>query len=268
MSNTDVSERGDPLHVASVAKAFRVLEAFGQTITDLSLMEIADLTGLDKSATQRFTHTLWQLGYLEKDERTRRFRLGKPVLDLSFYYLRSNALIELATPALVDLRNSCGERANLSLYDDTTTIYVIRQQTKREYFDGSLIGRRIPVFCTSGGRAILAQLPSHEVSSILSRSDLRAKTAKTITDPETIMRKVEEAAEQGYGLAVEEMVLGEITIGAAVIDANGRPIAAVHIAASTGDWGVDAFRERFAPLVIETAQSLSRSQRHITHRVR
>src|ERR1700748_426743 len=166
MSNTDVSERSDPLHVASVAKAFRVLEAFGQTITDLSLMKIADFTGLDKSATQRFTHTLWQLGYLEKDERTRRFRLGKPVLDLSFYYLRSNALIELATPALVDLRNSCGERANLSLYDDTTTIYVIRQQTKREYFDGSLIGRRIPVFCTAGGRAILAQVASQGTGSI------------------------------------------------------------------------------------------------------
>lgn len=152
MSNADSStvlrtpERSDPLYVASVGKAFRVLEAFRHTITDLSLMEISDLTGLDKSTAQRFTHTLCQLGYLQRDDRTRRLRLGKPVLDLSFYYLRSNALIERATPALVELRNICGERANLSLYDDTTTIYVVRQQAKREYFDSSLIGRRVPVF--------------------------------------------------------------------------------------------------------------------------
>ncbi len=46
-------------------------------------------------------------------------------------------------------------------------------------------------------------------------------------------------------------MLGEITVGAAVTNAAGRPIAAVHIAASTSDWTVEAFRERFAPLVIE-----------------
>jgi IclR family transcriptional regulator, pca regulon regulatory protein len=254
-------ERSDALHVASVAKAFRVLEAFGQTISDLSLMEIADITGLDKSATQRFSHTLWQLGYLEKDERTRRFRLGKPVLDLSFYYLRSNALIELATPALIDLRNSCGERANLSLYDGTTTIYVIRQQTKREYFDGSLIGRRIPVFCTAGGRAILSRLPPNEAADVIGKSDLRPRTARTVVEPARIMEKIDEARQRGFGLAVEETVMGEITVGAAVTDASGRPIAAVHIAASTSDWSPQAFEQRFAPLVVETAQSLSRSQR-------
>jgi IclR family transcriptional regulator, pca regulon regulatory protein len=256
------TERSDALNVASVAKAFRVLEAFGQTISDLSLMEIADITGLDKSATQRFSHTLWQLGYLEKDERTRRFRLGKPVLDLSFYYLRSNALIELATPALIDLRNSCGERANLSLYDKTTTIYVIRQQTKREYFDGSLVGRRIPVFCTAGGRAILSRLPAKEAADVISKSDLKPRTAKTVVDPSRIMEKVDEARQKGFGLAVEETVMGEITVGAAVTDAVGRPIAAVHIAASTSDWSPQSFEQRFAPLVVETAQSLSRSQRH------
>jgi len=270
MSNNEssVAGRSDPLHVASVAKAFRVLEAFSHTISDLSLMELAEHTGLDKSATQRFAHTLWQLGYLEKDEKTRRFRLGKPVLDLSFYYLRSNALIELATPALLDLRNACGERANLSLYDDTTTIYVIRQQTKREYFDGSLIGRRVPVFCTAGGRSILAQLPADEAADVIARSERKPRTPKTITEPALIMERIREAAERGYGLAVEETVLGEITIGAAVTDAAGRPIAAVHIAASTSDWSTEAFRDRFAPFAIETAQALSRSQRHVVHRSR
>lgn len=254
--------RDDPLHVASVAKAFRVLEAFAHTNTDLGLAEIAGHTGLDKSATQRFAHTLWQLGYLEKDERTRRFRLGKPVLDLSFYYLRSNPLVELATPALIELRNSCGERANLSLYDGTTTIYAIRQQMKREYFDSTLIGRRIPVFCTAGGRSILAQLPQEEAAAVIARSSLVPRTSKTTTDPEAIMQKIAEAMENGYGLAVEETVLGEITVGAAVTDASGRPIAAVHIAASITDWSPKAFAERFAPLVMETAQSLSRSQRN------
>lgn len=249
----------DPLHVASVGKAFRVLEAFRHTIHDLSLAEISEHTGLDKSAAQRFAHTLWQLGYLEKDERTRRFRLGKPVLDLTFSYLRSNRLVEVATPALVALRNACGERANLSLFDDTTLIYAIRQQTRREYFDGALIGRRIPVYGTAGGRAILAQLPEDEARDILARSSLRARTPRTLTDPERIMDAVRMAADKGYAIAVEETQLGEITLGAAVTDAKGRPIAAVHIAASVNDWTPETLAQKCASLAMETAQALSRS---------
>lgn len=250
----------DPLHVASVAKAFRVLEAFRATISDLSLAEISAHTGLDKSATQRFAHTLWQLGYLEKDERTRRFRLGTPVLDLTYSYLRANRLVELASPALVELRNACGERANLSLFDDTTLIYAIRQQTQREYFDGTLIGRRTPVYSSAGGRAILAQLPEQAARDILARSDLRLRTPHTLIDPERIMQAVRDAGHQGYALAVEETQLGEITLGVAIVDANGHPIAAVHIAASTKTWTPEALADKCAVLAMDTAQSLSRSQ--------
>ena len=249
--------RDDPLLVGSVAKAFQVLDTFGHAEGALSLAELATLSGLDKSATQRFAHTLWRLGYLDKDDRTRRFSLGKRVLDAAFNFLRSDGLVERATPALIELRQACGERANLSLHDDTTMIYAIRQQTKREYFAGSLIGRRIPVFCTAGGRAVLSHLPEDDALSILARSDLSPLTARTICDSTLIMAKVRAAAQDGFALAVEETAPGEITVGAAVTDVTGRPVAAVHIAASVADWPASAFAERFGPLVGETARSLS-----------
>lgn len=250
--------RDDPLQVASVAKAFQVLDAFGHATGELGLTELAALSGLDRSATQRFAHTLWRLGYLEKNERTRRFRLGKRVLDAAFNFLRSDGLVERATPALIELRQVCGERANLSLHDDTTMIYAIRQQTRREYFASSLIGRRIPVFCTAGGRAVLSRLSEADASSIVARSDLSPLTARTICDPFAIMEKVRAAATDGFALAVEETTPGEITVGAAVMDAAGVPVAAVHIAASVADWTTSAFAERLGPLVTEAARSLSR----------
>lgn len=263
---TDVQR--DPLHVSSVAKAFRVLEAFGQTTGDLSLAELAQHAELDKSATQRFAHTLWQLGYLEKDARTRRFRLGKPVLDLTYFHLRSNPLVERATPALLDLRQRCGERANLSLYDETTTIYVIRHQSKREYYDSSLIGRRVPVYCSAGGRAILSRLPQADAADVIARSNIVARTPHTLIDRAAILAKVEETRIAGYGLAVEETEIGEITLGAAVTDALGRPVAAVHIAASVKEWSPEDFAERFAHMVVETAQALSSTRDHLRPRAR
>ena len=74
----------DTLFVGSVAKGLRVLNAFSGGQQLMSLREIAEACGTDKSTAQRFTHTLAKLGYLEKCERTKRFALGKRVLELSF----------------------------------------------------------------------------------------------------------------------------------------------------------------------------------------
>lgn len=247
----------DTLTLSSLEKAFRVLEAFSGANGDLSAAEVAEATGLDKSAVQRFTHTLLQLGYLERHAKTRRFRLGKKTLDLAFHFLRSNALVETATPALVELRRACGERVNLSLFDDTSIIYVIRQQSKREYFYSSLIGRRMPTFCTAGGRAILSRLPPQEAAEIIGRSDLTPLTTKTITEPAAIMKMVNQARADGFSLAVEESSVGELTLGVALLDRDGLPTAAIHIGASLSDWSPSNFAQRMAPLAMETARNLS-----------
>ncbi|WP_242662496.1 IclR family transcriptional regulator [Teichococcus deserti] len=242
--------------MGSVHKAFQVLHAFRDAGGPLSLGEIAAATGLDKSAAQRFSHSLWKLGYLEKDTRTRRYRLGHRVLELTFSYLQGNRLVEAAMPMLAELRRSTGQRVSLSLWEDVSLIYVIRQQSQREYFWASLIGRRVPLFCTAGGRAILAQLPRAEAEDILARSPLRPLTPQTLTDPAAIMARVEQARQDGYGAAAEEVEQGERVLGAAVQRADGRPVGAVHLAAPLGEWDREEFGRRFAPLLLEVTRGL------------
>jgi IclR family pca regulon transcriptional regulator len=256
MSKT--ASREDPLYVASLEKGLRVLGAFASGHQFMSLKEIAEYCDTDKSTAQRFTHTLARLGYLEKCPKTKRFSLGKKVLELSFHFLRSNALIEAATPALIELQRSCGERVNLSLFDDLSIVYAVRQPGKREYYFSSLIGRRMPVYCTAGGRAILARLPPEVAADIIERSSLRPITPRTLVDPAEIRAKIEDARSKGYAIITEESVLGEIVIAAAVMDADNLPAAAVHIAGSLSDWTSAAFEQKFGPLVMETAHALSR----------
>src|SRR5947208_6063839 len=101
------------LHIKSLAKALKVLEAFGNCQRFLSLGEIAKLSGLDKSAVQRITYTLHRHRYLDQDPETRRYALGNRLLDLSFAFLRFHPLIERAAPILLDLRRSIDERVDL-----------------------------------------------------------------------------------------------------------------------------------------------------------
>jgi len=252
------SANGDPrLMLQSVTRAFHVLEAIGSVGRPLSLAEIAKQAGIDKSAAQRAAHTLQVLGYLERAPTGNGFMPGRQFLYRSFDYLRMNPLIERATPVLNELRKTTHERVDLSLLDGTSIVYAIRRQSKRETFFATLIGRRIPAFSSSGGRAMLALMSDADVEEIIARSDLRPTTQKTICDRDGIWGKIEEARREGYALAAEESLIGEVVVAAAVTGTGGQPLAAVHIAGSLSEWSVEEFRARFSPLVLEAARALS-----------
>ena len=246
----------DRLFLQSVARALDVLEAFSSSPKAKSLGEIATAAGINKSAAQRISQTLLSRGYLERAE-AGGLVLGRRMLDRSFDFLRSHPLIERATPVLMDLRKLSSERVDLSLFDDLTIVYAIRLQSKRETFYATLAGRRLPTFFASGGRACLAHLPDAEVDDLLSRSALKPMTQKTETDPARIWDKIHEARREGYAFALEEALIGELVLAAAITSGPGNPVGAVHIAGSLSEWAPEDFRKRFAPLAIEAARALS-----------
>lgn len=247
----------DPLFVQSVAKAMAVLSAFRRASQPMSLSALAQETGLTRSAAQRIVHTLRELGYIERADADRGFVPGVRLLDLSRDYLRMNPLIERATPVLLDLRRNTRERIDFSLFDDLRLVYASRMQSKRETFFATLIGHAVPTFCTSGGRAIMANLPDARVNDILERSDRRPFTDKTIVTSEEIWEKVREARLDGYALAVEEVLVGEVALGVAILGPNG-PVAAIHLVGSLSEWTPEAFCTRYAPLAVEAASAISR----------
>jgi DNA-binding IclR family transcriptional regulator len=249
--------RQSPLFVRSLAKAAKVLEAFDSPSRFLGLVDIAAATGLDNSTVQRLVYTLTALGYLERDAATRRYALGKSLLGLSFSFLRAHPLVANATPVLIDLRRSCHERVGLSLWEDLQIIYAVRLQSKRETFSATLIGRRMPLYCTAGGLAILSQLPEDEARKLIQRCDRKAHTAYTVTDAGLIMEKVRKARGQGYSFNREEALAGELTVAAPVRDERGHPGGAVHISGSLGDWTGEKFERLMAPLVVAAAQAIS-----------
>jgi IclR family transcriptional regulator, pca regulon regulatory protein len=257
MSNRHIADIDERLFLKSVEKTFSVLEAFGRESVPLTLAKIALAAGIDKSGAQRICHTLQALGYLERDPGDRGWIPGKRVLDRSFDYLRYNPLIQHAMPVLGELRRDTRERVDLSLLDDLTIVYAIRMQSKRETFSATLVGRRLPTFMSSGGRAMLSLLPDDEVDAILQRSDRKPITSKTITSIPKIWTKIRDARRDGYALVVEEGLLGEVVLAAAISDRDRRPIAAIHVAGSLSEWSVEDFCKKMHPLAIAAARALS-----------
>jgi DNA-binding IclR family transcriptional regulator len=243
-----------PLFISAIARAFSVLESFSGVPEARSLAQLAEVTGLDRSAVQRIAFTLSALGYLERTPQG--LMPGSRLLDRACDYLRGNTLIQFATPVIIDLRRSSGERVDFSIFDDLSMLFAIRLQSKRETFIATLVGRRVPTFCSSGGRAVLAKLDDASAKDILKRSDRRKYTGKTLVNSEELWQRILADRRRGYATAVEELLPGEISLGAAVLE-RGKPIAAIHVSGSLSEWSVRDFESQMGPLITAAAAALS-----------
>lgn len=250
-------DREDPLFVQSVEKAFRVLKAFSAKRPTLSLSQIVSISGLDKSAAQQFTHTLEQLGYLYKDPYTKHFELTSRTLAAANNYTQSNPLVRRAIPYLLQLATTTEEATNLSVLEDTDVVFVARFISRNAIAPHVTVGGRSPAFCTAPGVAILSQMPETAARAVLTASNLHAYTPRTTWRVPDLLVRIWGAAERGYAVCSEEILINDISIAAPVLDRDGKPVAAVNVAVSKLRYTAAAAETRFAPLVIETAQAIS-----------
>ncbi len=252
--------RRSSLFVGSTEKAFQVLHAFDGPRRHLSLADIARIAGLDRSATQRFVHTLETLGYLRRIPEARTYGLTSKVLQFSLSYIRANDLIERASPYLLELSRSLGETANLHELDGSEIVFVARFPGRHLVNVDIVVGSRLPAFFTASGTAILSRLPEEERRTILAMTRLEAVTPYTQTDPDVLRERVHVASRVGYAVVTNETVLGDISVAAAITDEHGRAVAGVNISVPTTRWTVERVEAELAQHVQVAATSISKSK--------
>ena len=223
----------------------------------LSLAQIAATAELDKSAAQRFTYTLERLGYLHKEQETKRFALTPRALDLGYHYLRASPIAERAMPYLQELSRTTEESVSLSVLDDTEIVYLVRFTSRFMVSSNVIVGTRLPAYCAAPGIAMLSRLPRAASQDILQRSELRPYTAATTWRMPELLAKLEATAVRGFAIAIEEIFPGDISLAAAITGVRGEPVGAVSLSVSHARITPAAAERRFGPLVMETAHALS-----------
>ena len=245
----------DTLFVASLEKGMKVLEAFKAGRTEMGLQDLSAACGLDKSATQRFASTLWRLGYLAKDPKTRRYRLSIKCLGMANAYLWTEEIVRAAMPKMIDLRENIGETINLSVLDGTTIVYAARLPNSRTSYAASIIGRQIPALNTSSGRAMISRMDPGERRRCVEEWPMTRFTPNTLMDRILIGNLVERATETGYSISQDELILSEIGISAPIRSGGGAR-AAFHCSVSALKWTEKMVEERILPKIMDAANSL------------
>jgi IclR family transcriptional regulator, pca regulon regulatory protein len=150
--------------VRSLAKGFRILEAFKPDEAEMTLSQIAARTNLDSGTTFRLINTLVSLGYLARVDGARRYRLGLKVLDLGFSTIGGMDVVRNARPILRSLLDGIAYSANLDVLDGTEIVRVERVLRNVHRTTGSQriglrsqgLGSRTSLECTVMGQAAMA----------------------------------------------------------------------------------------------------------------
>jgi IclR family transcriptional regulator, pca regulon regulatory protein len=246
-------ERG-PEFVQSMARGLAVIKAFDEDHQQLTLSEVAGITGLARAAARRFLLTLAELGYVRTDGRM--FTLTPRVLELGYAYLSSLSLPQIAEPHLERMVAEVQESASVTVLDDTDIVYVARVPTSRIMRVTISIGTRFPAYATSMGRVLLAGLTPAELDAYLERVSMRPITARTITDPGALRAELDRVREQGWALVDQELEVGLRSLAAPIRDRSGRVAAAANIATHAARTSPAEARRTLLPVLLRTVEQI------------
>ncbi|MDE3075638.1 MAG: IclR family transcriptional regulator, partial [Chloroflexota bacterium] len=221
------------------------------------LKELAARMGWSKATAFRFAYTLQQLGYLDQDPRTKRYRLGVGVLELGFSCINSMGLAERAQPYLEELFHETGQPAHMTMLDGPEIVYLARVADRRLTVINLYVGCRLPAYCTSTGKVQLAFRPWDEVRRLLAPVTLEAHTPNTVTSLDQLRFALEQIRRAGYALTDQELELGVRSVAAPVRDASGQVVAAINASTSVARVDLPTLHTQYLPLVLRTAERIS-----------
>jgi IclR family pca regulon transcriptional regulator len=245
----------------SLERGLAILSTFTATKPLMGVSEVAREVGLSRSSAHRYIATLTKLGYLEQDGATRRYRLGPRVFDLGFSAINSMEIRQIAAPDLQALSDSTGHTVNMAFLDGADIVYIERcrsaSQGQREIDLNLHVGSRLPAYCTSMGKVLLAGLPFDDLETRVARIDFAQRGPNTITSREALLTELALVRERGLAVNNEELAYGLRSIAVPVRGSSGDVVAAINLAVHRSLVSMEDLVVRLAPVLQATARGIS-----------
>ena len=213
--------------MGGLAKGLRVIEAFSAERPRLSIAEAAEAADLDRATARRCLLTLSELGYAAYDGKF--FTVTPRVLRLGTGCLATMPLPRIVQPTLDRLSEEIGQSTSVSILDEGEIVYVARAAQSRVMSIALMPGSRLPAYCTSMGRVLLAALAPEEARKVLEASPRPARTDRTVTDIEALMAELATVRTQGFATIDQEVEIGLRSIALPFRNIRGKTIAALNV---------------------------------------
>jgi len=208
-------------------RALDIIEQLSQSPKPIGPTQISKNTGISKGTVSRILSTLLTRDYVKRDITEGKYSIGPKLTALVSYYIGSLELQTEARPYLSSLASELNLTTHLGILDGKEVIYIEkldRFPTKQLY---SQIGYRVPAYCSSLGKCLLARYSGEELENIIGNRDFKIYTPNTLPNTEALKEQLRLIRDQGWAMDNQEHELGHMCVGAPIYDYRGEIIAAV-----------------------------------------
>jgi DNA-binding IclR family transcriptional regulator len=240
--------------VGTLERGLSILQFFKRS-PDAAIPEVAESVGLSRSTTYRIAERLRELGFLEVNRSTNRWRLGREAVQLGVVALQSTDVMQVAPELLRMLLEMAGEAVNLAVFDADSMVLLYREQGPQSVTISSRLGSHRPMHASAVGKVFLSAMEERERRVLINRLSFKRFTESTITSAVALDREVAEIRARGYSIDRSEFEATLACAAAAVFDHRRQPVAAISVSGPAER--IMPQVDRIGGLVADTAKAIS-----------
>jgi IclR family transcriptional regulator, KDG regulon repressor len=246
----------DRYRIQVIDRAALILDCFGFDHQELSVSEIGAKTELHRSTAHRILMALEYNDLIQQNPDNGKYRLGIKLFRLGHQAVSHLDLREICRPFLARIMSETKETVHLAVLDENQVLYLDKVEGPHALRMPSRVGRHIPTYCTSLGKAMLSCLDEKEVKGILGKQAFTAYTANTVKNVEQLLADVRAVHKRGYAVDNEEIEIGLRCVGAPIRDHTGAMVGAISAAAPSARLAEKKI-PRVGRLVMAVAEEIS-----------
>ncbi len=243
--------------IRAVDRALDILLCFSKQTPQLTMTQIAEQVGMNKSTVHRLLGTLEKKRFVQRDQATGLYQLGIRLLQMAYLTLEQSDLRHCAASYLRRLCEQHRETITLSVLDDADVVFLEVVESQQRVKLAASTGQRLPAFATAAGKAMLAYLPEQTVEKYIERG-MQQFTSQTIQTPEFFFKDLDQTRVRGFAISKQEYEDEINAVAAPILDPTGRPIAAITVAGPAYRLLPERMNE-IGPMIVATAREIAQA---------
>lgn len=224
----------------AIERALQVLKCFIGDKNNLSLTAVAKQVGIPVSTTSRILGILSREAFVQRNEMTKRYSLGKNIYLLGYCEKQQDTLRRVVYPYLLKLRDEFNETATMYIRDGRVRRLYEKVEPEKNFRFTPAVGSEYHLWAGAGAKALLAFMTERERDEIL--SELRPLTPQTILEPEALREEILNVRKRGYACSFDEYSGGFTSLAGPVVNEKDEVLCTI---------GVTGPSVRFSPEIVE-----------------
>ena len=227
------TDNGNP-PIQSLDRGLIILETVGRSSSAVTLRQLADVLGIDRSSAFRLANTLKRRGFLSNPAEGKDYVLGSSLWRLSRQYDWSAMLATISHKHLRTLAAITGETAHLAVREGRKALFIDHAATSHVIAISGQTGEAVPLYCTSHGKALLADFEEKDLRRLFGSKPLPGHTKNTLRTIADLTAACAEIRARGYATDDSEFMEGVRCVAAPIRDKKGSVVASIGVSAPTG----------------------------------